>query len=179
MLRNVIYLQAVFVASILCRVTSGHCFATNQRRIFEAVSLLAPSAIPIERTSIAGRPATSRSAVANRTRLHCGVDGRSASARRFKDLVADFAIVLGGYEGLSEADAVLVREIAAKTIGAEALQAQLANGRSVDSEQSVRVSNVLARLLSQLERRRKALAPPAKTLADHVAARAAAKARRC
>jgi hypothetical protein len=81
-------------------------------------------------------------------------------------LIYDFATPLGGYEVLSEADAVLVREIAAKTIEAEAMQSALANGERVDPEQSVRISNVLSRLLGQLEQRRKALAPAPKTLAD-------------
>ena len=114
-----------------------------------------------DRHAVAGRAPTTRSAIANRTRLHRDGDGRSASARRFRGLVQDLADPLGGFEGLGEADAALVREAAAKIIEAEALQSQLAHGERVNPEQSVRVSNVLARLLAQLERRRKALATSA------------------
>lgn len=123
--------------------------------------MFGPSATTSTRQAAAGRAPTTRSAIANRTRLHRDGDGRSASARRFRGLVQDLADPLGGFEGLGEADAALVREAAAKIIEAEALQSQLANGERVDPDQSVRVSNVLARLLAQLERRRKALATSA------------------
>jgi hypothetical protein len=128
--------------------------------LFDTASSSAP------RADNASRPVNNRAKVSNRSRLHASVDGRTVSARRFRDLVCDFAAPLGGFDNLSEADAVLVREVAAKTIEAEVLQAKLANGEATDSNSSVRVGNVLSRLLAQLERRRRALAPKSPTLAD-------------
>jgi hypothetical protein len=136
-----------------------------------------PSAATPTRQAVAGRLPSTRSAVGNRSRLHRGGDGRTASARRFKDLVEDFSGPLGGYAALSQADAVLVREVAARTIEAELVQSRLANDQSVDPDVSVRLGNILARLLAQVERRRKALAPKPPTLAEYAATRGAGKAR--
>jgi hypothetical protein len=94
------------------------------------------------------------------------MDKRSATGRRFRDLVESYAADLGGLPNLGAADQALVKEIAAKTIQSEQLAAALARGESVDTEQSVRIANVLNRLLGRLERRAKALAPMGPSLAQ-------------
>jgi hypothetical protein len=134
--------------------------------LMETASLESSSA---DRALVAAPSLTNRSKVTNGTRLLEGMDKRSATGRRFRDLVQAYAAPLGGMLGLGAADAAVVREIAAKTIQSEQLAAALARGESVDTEQSVRVANVLGRLLSRLERRGKALRPnaPRSALAAH------------
>jgi hypothetical protein len=85
----------------------------------------------------------------NRVGLPASVDGRSVMARRFRDLVADFAGELGGSDDLTPSQASLVRQCAALTVEAERLQSALLSGEAVGSE-IVRVANALTRLLSAL-----------------------------
>src|ERR1700678_101452 len=82
-----------------------------------------------------------------------GIDGRTRSARRFRDLFAAFADSLGGEAGLSEADRALVRMAASLTIQSEAMQADAAKGLDVNAEDLVRVANSLARVLGRLGKR--------------------------
>lgn len=106
-----------------------------------------------------------RSAITNGTDLLAGIDGRSASARRYRDLQIAFADDLGGADKLSEADKALCRQAAAVTVQSEGMQSKIVRGEPVDAEQLVRVSNTLSRLLKAISG--KSHAEPAKrTLAD-------------
>lgn len=96
-----------------------------------------------------------RSALANGDTLITGVDGRSAEARRFRDLCLSFAEPLGGFTGLAEHDAALVRHAASLTMESERMQRQSVRGEPVDAEQLVRVTNALTRTLNALSARRK------------------------
>jgi hypothetical protein len=105
----------------------------------------------LDRTALAGRPPTLRSAITNGTRLHAkGVDGRTRDARRFRDLVASFAESLGGFATLNDSDQVLVRNAAGLAVKAERLQAAIVKGEDVDAEQLTRLSNCVSRVLGQL-----------------------------
>jgi hypothetical protein len=112
------------------------------------------------------RSLTNRRKVTNGTRLLEGVDGRSPTARRYKDLVESFAHDLGGLAELSEVDRSLVRQAASLTLHAEQLQAAIVQGRDVDPDELIRLSNTSRRLLASIKRREPA---KAKTLADHLA----------
>jgi hypothetical protein len=70
---------------------------------------------------IASRQRAHRSAVSNGTRLFCvdGLDGRSQTARRFRDLVETIGSDLGGHERLSEGQKQLARRAATLSIMAE------------------------------------------------------------
>jgi len=111
---------------------------------------------PVDRASVAASSLTNRSRVTNGRVLLAGMDKRSAPGRRYRDLCEAYAARLGGLSALGVEDAALVREIAAQTIQSEQNAAALARGESIDTEQSVRVANVLNRLLGRLERRAKA-----------------------
>ena len=65
---------------------------------------------------VAGRSRHHRSKVGNGKLLPM-TDGRSASYRRFKDLVFDFAADLGGMSQLSTAEVQLIRRAAMRTAG--------------------------------------------------------------
>lgn len=112
--------------------------------------------------------ATNRSAVTNGSRLLEGVDGRSASARRFRDLVRSFSEEIGGE--LTELELGLVRQAAAVTLKAEALQAALVRGEPVDGDQLIRLSGTARRILSAIGATAEKRKPAAPSLHDHIAA---------
>ena len=106
-------------------------------------------------TVVSERLPSYRSRVSNGSDLHArGVDGRSAPARRFRDLMLSLAQPFGGIEQLSESERSLVRSAALLTVEAERLQARAASGKPVDLEALVRVSNSQARLLGVIRRGR-------------------------
>ena len=75
-------------------------------------------------TRTSARPimtATSKSKVSNGTRLLAGVDGRSATFRRFRDLVAD--LIREQDRDLSISEIGLIRSAAALLVRSEELQA--------------------------------------------------------
>jgi hypothetical protein len=57
-------------------------------------------------------------------------DGRSATARRFKDLVEDIAADLGGKDHLSEAQRQLIRRAAMLSAESERMEALAARGEA-------------------------------------------------
>jgi hypothetical protein len=80
--------------------------------------------------------------------------GRSAEARRFKDLVSSFAASLGGEGALTEAERALIRNAALLTLQSERLQAAFVAGREVNSEELTRLANSSARMLAALRNKR-------------------------
>ena len=111
-------------------------------------------------TAIAARPPTTRSRVTNRSDLLRGIDGRSAEARRYRDLIEGFAADFDDAPP-GERELALIRQAAAMSVQAEALQARIVRGEDVDLEQLTRLSNVLTRTLKELGiRKRRAQKPP-------------------
>jgi hypothetical protein len=78
------------------------------------------------------------------------VDGRRATTKRFNALVADFSRDLGGVDGLTSAEAALIRQAAATTILAEGIQLKLLNGEPVEMNDLVRSTNAVTRILMGL-----------------------------
>jgi hypothetical protein len=115
------------------------------------------------------RPIRTRDVVSNGNRIHSrgGVDGRTKAARRFRDLIDAFTAEIGGGD-LSEADKALVRACASLAQRCEVMQADSVSGKAVDDEQLVRISNVLARTLAQLQARANK-AKPKPSMADYLA----------
>jgi len=118
---------------------------------------------------VVSRPSTTRSAISNGSRILEGVDGRSASARRFKDLVENFSRDLGGVDRLSEAEQSLIRQAASLTMRGEQLQAAIVRGEVVDPDELIRLSNTARRCLEGIQRREQ----PKPSLAEHLAKRGA------
>ena len=69
---------------------------------------------------------TNRSAVSNRSRLLENVDGRSATARRFRDICRAYELELGG--PVSEVERDLIRQAAGLTLRSEQMQAAIVRG---------------------------------------------------
>lgn len=116
---------------------------------------------------------TNRSRCSNSPLALPGLDGRSAEARRFRDLVLSFAEPLGGVDGLSEENASLVRQAASITMANEAIQSAAVRGEHVDAEQVVRLTNALTRVLAALRARRRVKKEP--TYLERLRAEAAGK----
>lgn len=93
-------------------------------------------------------PAAVRSAIANGSRLLEGLDGRSAPARRYRDMIAALASDLGGRDNLTEAQFQLIRSAAGLVVLREALDAKALNGEAIDTGDYCRISNCLRRVLS-------------------------------
>jgi hypothetical protein len=100
------------------------------------------------RDTLATACPTSRSKVSNGTRLLQNVDGRSSSARRFRDLVRAYEAEVGG--NLTEVERGLIRQAAALTFKAETLQSDLVNGNPVDGDQLIRLTGTAKRILSAI-----------------------------
>jgi hypothetical protein len=117
------------------------------------------SQTPADRDALAERPSRQRSRITNGSKLVAAVDGRSAEARRYKDLAVSLADDLGGVAGLTEAQRALVRQAAGTIVQSEKLQGAVLRGEDVDLEQLTRLSNALSRMLHRLGIKRAASQP--------------------
>ena len=107
---------------------------------------------------VASRQRAHRSAVSNGTRLFCvdGLDGRSQTARRFRDLVETIGNDLGGVDHLSEGQKQLARRAATLSIMAEAMEADAVRNLAFDGEAYGVLCDRLGRCLQRLGLERKA-----------------------
>ncbi|WP_413989363.1 hypothetical protein ACMDCR_25840 [Labrys okinawensis] len=130
------------------------------------------------RPQIIARPPRTRSAISNGSLLPRDIDKRSATARRFVDLILAFTEDLGGEAALSQAERALIRQAAASVVASEKMQHSIIRGDDIDFEQLTRVSNVSARLLQRLGIKRRTKEPaPGQRWAAKVEAEKAARAR--
>jgi hypothetical protein len=118
------------------------------------------------------------SALTNRSRTFLqGADGRTAWARRFRDLVETHEADLGGPGRLSEAERQIVRRCSALEVECERMEGEIASSGGAHPELLdiyIRASGGLKRMLDLigLERRPRDVTPSA---AQWVAGRAASK----
>jgi hypothetical protein len=103
-----------------------------------------------ERSALAGSSAAQRSRITNGSALLPGVDGRSAAARRFRDIAAAIVADQAGPEACSEARLQLIRRFAAAAVLAEAMEARLANGEQIDIAEHSLLSSTLVRLAQRI-----------------------------
>jgi len=115
---------------------------------------------------------TQRSAVTNGSRILAGVNGRSAAARRFRDVVVSLEAELGGE--LSESERLQVRNAATLQLHSEELAARLIRGEAVDPEEITRAANGATRALAGLRKRRAAKPAAGGGVRDYLASKAAA-----
>ena len=101
-----------------------------------------------------------------------GLDGRSATARRFRDLVNAFVADMGGLDRCSEIRLGLVRRLAATTVQAEMLEARMVNGEAIDVATLCTLASTTVRLSQRLglERRARNVTP---SVGQYLAARTA------
>lgn len=104
----------------------------------------------IARSNVASLPPTSRSRVGNGRDLLPDIDGRSAVARRYKEILGSVIADQGGEANLSEARQQLVRRFAAAAVLAEALESKIIQGESFDIEQHAKLSATLVKLAQRI-----------------------------
>jgi hypothetical protein len=127
------------------------------------------------RNPIARSSTTNRSAVTNGSKLLVGIDGRSPTARRYRDLVQAYKAEIGG--DLSEPEMAMIKTAASLSLSAELMQADIVNGKLVDSDDLIRLSSEVRRILDAIAEKagkRKPAAVP--SLHDHAAKHAAMRA---
>jgi hypothetical protein len=105
---------------------------------------------PAARPVVTPLPRNLRARVTNESRVLVGVDGHSAEARRFKDLVDGFADALGGEAALTEVQRTAVRRAAELTTLAEQTRARALRGEPVDPLALVRLEGMTARAVRAL-----------------------------
>jgi hypothetical protein len=93
---------------------------------------------------------TARARVTNHNDLLPGVDGRSAGARRYRDLILEIVADQGGAEHLAQARVQLIRRFAAASVLAESLEAQLAAGKPIDIAEHAQLCSSLVRLAQRI-----------------------------
>lgn len=120
--------------------------------------------MPTERDQTAEHPDNKRTSIVlnNRSRVTNGaavfprgLDGRTAEARRFKDVLADLVEHLGGTDWASEPQKHLARRAAALIVSCERAEKSLATGDEFDVAEYTTAANSLRRLLTDLGLERK------------------------
>lgn len=91
-----------------------------------------------------------KSRITNGRELLPDVDGRSAIARRYRDIASAIVIDQGGFDQCSEARKQLIRRFAAGAVLAEQLESRLARGEQIDINEHATLSNVLVRLAGKI-----------------------------
>jgi hypothetical protein len=124
-------------------------------------------------SSAARRKREGRSSVSNGTKLFSvdGLDGRSQTVRRFRDLVETMTFDLGGADLLSEFQRQLIRRAAALSVMAESVEADLVRDRPFAIVDYGTACDRLRRLCETLaiERKPRDVTP---TLGQYLAAKA-------
>jgi hypothetical protein len=118
---------------------------------------------------LVGRQRAHRSSVSNGSRLFAvaGLDGRSQTARRFRDLVEIWTSDLGGPDLLSEGQRQLIRRAASLSIMAEAIEADLARDLAFDVNNYGIVVDRLRRIVETLGLERKAKDVSTSAVVEH------------
>src|SRR6516165_4950296 len=88
-------------------------------------------------------------------------DGRSAVARRYRDIAAQIIADMGGASQCAEARLQLIRRFAAAAVLAEQIEARLANGHSISITDHALLSSTLVRLAQRIgiDRRSRDITP--------------------
>jgi hypothetical protein len=106
--------------------------------------------MPAANLALVPHKPTARSRVSNGSDLLPGIDVRSATARRYRDILAALASDQGGADRMGEARTQLCRRFAALAVQAEALEARLASGETIDLQQHALLCSTLTRLASRI-----------------------------
>lgn len=100
--------------------------------------------------ALSARKASARSRVTNGQDLLPGVDGRSPMARRYRDIAAALISDMGGIDRCTEARLQLLRRFSAASVMAEAMEADLVNGKQINIVEHSLLSSTLVRLAQRI-----------------------------
>jgi hypothetical protein len=118
---------------------------------------------------IARNSTTNRSAVTNGSKLLVGIDMRSPTARRYRDLVQAYKAEIGG--DLGEPEMAMIKTAASLSLSAELMQADVVNGKAVDADNLIRLSSEVRRILDALAAKAGKRKPAKPTLTQYLANR--------
>ena len=120
---------------------------------------------PLDRPKITDR--TQRSRITNGKDLLAGVDQRTATYRRYRDLVDAILVDQGGIAHCSESRRQLIKRFSACSVLAEMAEAKLVAGEAINIEQHALLCSTLTRLVNRLgiDRIAKDISP---TLSDFI-----------
>ena len=107
----------------------------------------APKSTP-RRPLLVRLPSRQRSRISNGRDLLPDIDGRSAIARRFKDITS--AVLIDQGERLSESRIQLVRRFAAACVMAEQMEAQLVNDEPINIQEHSLLCSTLVRIAQRI-----------------------------
>jgi hypothetical protein len=107
------------------------------------------------------RKASARSRISNGVQILPDVDGRCAVARRYRDIATQIIVDMGGASQCAEARLQLIRRFAAAAVLAEQMEAQLANGLSINIADHALLTSILVRLAQRIgiDRRSRDITP--------------------
>ena len=88
------------------------------------------------------------SRVGNGSDVLPGIDGRSATARRYREILSAITLDLGGQ--LTETQNAVARRAAALAIWCEEREAEMVNGNTLEIAEYTTAANALRRLMSDL-----------------------------
>jgi hypothetical protein len=105
--------------------------------------------------------AAARSILTNGNASLPGVDGRSAIARRYTDIISIIVSDQGGIDRLAEARVQLIRRFAACAVLAESLEGKLARGEQIDISEHAQLTSSMVRVAQRIgiNRRAKEILP--------------------
>jgi hypothetical protein len=117
--------------------------------------------MPTLRPPLAPHKPAARSRVSNGSDLLPDVDGRSAVARRYRDIVSAILVDQGGADQCSEARKQLIRRFAAASVLAEQMEAALARGEPIEIAEHALLTSTLVRIAQRIgiDRRAKNFTP--------------------
>lgn len=102
-------------------------------------------------SQVAARKPEAQSRVSNGTATFLdGVDGRSALARRFRDVLGQIVADLGGSALMSEGQRQLARRAATISVECERLEAQAMSGADIDLDAYGQMTDRLGRAFTRL-----------------------------
>ena len=107
--------------------------------------------MPSATAALAKPSPSTRSRITNGSSVLPGVDGRSATARRFRDLIT--ALSQDTQAPMTEAMRLQIRAAASMQVHVEDLTARMARGEPVPAEEMTRAANGAIRALASLSRR--------------------------
>ena len=115
---------------------------------------------------------STRSRVTNGSSLHMGeVDGRTASAKRFRDVLGEIVSDLGGRDGLSEGQRQIARRAAMMSVQCEAMEAKAVAGEEIDVDRYGSLSDRIGRAFHRLGLKRVARDIGPLTIAEYAKAK--------
>ena len=121
----------------------------------------------LDSAAVASMSPTARSRISNGSAILDGIDGRSATARRFRDVLAEIVADLGGTDRLSEGQRQIARRCAMLAVECEKIEALGVAGGAIDLDTYGQLTDRIGRAFQRLGLKR--VPKPVTSLQEHLA----------